>query len=111
MPEHANSEAMLRILEPFDSSVLRPRDLAQPFADPHDALVMARLRRRAVAEQRSELRPELDPHGMIREGALHLAMLLVADDLRQVLHEVAAAGNVQHLDPAAHREHWHVARK
>src|SRR5438132_8874852 len=105
MPEHANSEAMLRILEPFDSSVLGPCDLAQPFADAPDALVMARLRRRAVAEQRSELRPGLDSHGMVREGALHLTVLLVADDLRQMLHEVAAAGNVQHLEAAAHREH------
>ena len=48
---------------------------------------------------------------MVREGALHLTVFLVADDLGQVLHEVAAAGDVQHLQPAAYREHGHVARK
>ena len=36
-------------------------------------------------------------------------VLLVPDDLRQVLDEVAAAGDVQHLAPAADCEDRHVA--
>jgi hypothetical protein len=36
-------------------------------------------------------------------------VLLVPDDVGQVLDEVAAAGDVQHLAPAADCEHRHVA--
>ncbi len=38
-------------------------------------------------------------------------MLLVPDDLGQVLDEVAAARDVQHLEAAADREHRQVARE
>jgi hypothetical protein len=38
-------------------------------------------------------------------------VVLVADDFGKVLDEVAAPGDVQHLAPAADRQHGHVARE
>ena len=70
-----------------------------------------RLHRRVLAEHRAEARAVVDLHAVIGEDALHLAMLLAADDLRQMLHEVAAARDVQHLEAAADGEHRHVARE
>ena len=48
---------------------------------------------------------------MLGELADDLAMLLVPDNLRQVLDEVAAASDVEHLEAAADREHRQVARE
>ena len=104
-------EAPLGILERLDRAVVGPRDLAQPFADAADALVVVRLHRRVLAEQRAEPRAVVDLHAVLREDARHLAVLLVPDHLGQVLHEVAAARDVQHLEAAADREHRHVARE
>jgi hypothetical protein len=35
----------------------------------------------------------------------------VADDVGQVLEEIAAASDIQHLQAAADRENWHVPRQ
>jgi len=48
---------------------------------------------------------------MLGEDTRYLAVLLVADYLGEVLHEVAATGDVQHLQAAADGEHRHVARE
>ena len=109
MPEHADDERLSRILEPLDRAVVGPRDLAQPFADPPDALVVVRLhRRRATC---ADAGGRIDAHRVLGERAVDLAVLLVPDDLGQVLDEVAAARDVQHLEAAADREHRHVARE
>ena len=52
----------------------------------------------------------LHVHGMLGEGAEHLAVPLVPDGLRQVL-EVAAADDVQELEAAADGERRDVARE
>ena len=70
---------------------------------------MMRLDRGALTEQRAEPRSLLDLDLVVGEDARRLLVLLVADDLGQVLDEVAAAGDVQHLRAAADREHGHVA--
>ena len=46
---------------------------------------------------------------VVGEHPGRVLVLLVADDLGQVLDEIAAARDVQHLRAAAHREHRHVA--
>src|SRR5439155_21422 len=48
---------------------------------------------------------------VIRVRTRRVLVLLVADDIRQVLHEVAAARDIQHLAPTADRQHGHVALK
>ena len=47
MPQHAEGEPLVGILEPLDDAVLGPRDLPQPVADPAEALVVVRLDRAA----------------------------------------------------------------
>src|SRR5207302_3378350 len=95
MPEHAEREALRRVLDALERPVLRPGRLAQVRADPPEALVVVGLHRRAVAEQRAEPALGIDAHAVRREDARRLAVLRVADDLRQVLDEVPAAGDVQ----------------
>ena len=56
VPQYADREALLGILQRFDRAVIGPRDLAQPFADATEALVMVRLDRRAIAKQPTDLR-------------------------------------------------------
>ena len=73
------------------------------------ALVVMRLDRRALAEELAELRRRLDAHVVVGEDARRVLVPLVADDLGQVLDEVAAARDVQHLRAAADGEHRHVA--
>ena len=53
--------------------------------------------------------PRLDRDVVVGEDARGLLVPLAADDLRQVLDEVAAPGDVQDLAAAADREHRHVA--
>ena len=62
-----------------------------------------------LAEHRSEPRAGLDLDVVVGEGARCVLVPLVADDVRQVLHEVAAERDVQHLRAAADREHRQVA--
>ena len=81
VPEHAEREAVRRILDRLDRPVLGPGALAQPVADPTEALVVRRLHRRAVAEDRAEPRIALDPHLVVRHHALLMPMAVVADDL------------------------------
>ena len=55
------------------------------------------------------VREDLDP--VVGEDARRVLVPLVADDLGKVLDEVAAAGDVQDLAPAADGQHGHVARE
>src|SRR5919197_2240232 len=111
VPEHAEREALRRVLDGLQRPVVRPGRLAQAAADAAEALVVVGLHRRAVADQRAEPARGIDPHAVRREDAGRLAVLLVADHLRQVLDEVASAGDVQDLAPAADGEHGHIARQ
>ena len=63
----------------------------------------------ARAEDRGKPGSLLHVHGMLGEGAEHLAVPLVPDGLGQVLEEVAAADDVQELEAAADRERRDVA--
>src|SRR3954469_7465244 len=109
MPEDTHREAAAGILDGLPRSVLGMRGNAKALPDPPNSLVMMRLHRCMVAEQRPEPRAGLNGHVMIRERAGRVLVLLVADDVRKMLHEVAAARDVQHLAPTADREHGHVA--
>ena len=51
-------------------------------ADPPEALVVRRLDRRGVAEDRPEPRIGLDPHTVIRHQSVLMPMAIVADDFR-----------------------------
>src|SRR3954468_3037547 len=98
MPQNPEREAPVGILERLDRPVVGPRDLAQATADRADALVVARHHRCLIAEQTAELRALLDPHRMLGEGSRRLPVLLVADHLGEVLHEIAAPRDVQYLE-------------
>src|SRR5581483_11055286 len=54
VPEDADREAPLGILERLDRAVVRPRGRPQPVADPPQPLVVVRLDRRPLAEQLAE---------------------------------------------------------
>src|SRR3954451_3412734 len=102
VPEHAEREAARRILERLDRPVVGARRPAQPLAEPAEALVVMRLDRRVVADQRAELRLGLDRDVVLGELAGQLLVLLVPDHLGQVLDEVAAESDVQHLRAATY---------
>src|SRR5215218_10061752 len=69
MPEDAEREAVRRILDRLDRPVLGPGALAEPLPDPPEALVVRRLHRSPVAEDRPEARIGLDPHAVVRHRA------------------------------------------
>jgi hypothetical protein len=70
---------------------------------------MVRLHGRSLAEQRAEAAAVLHLDLMVGEDTGGVLVLLVADDLRQVLEEIASAGDVQHLRSTAYREYRHVS--
>src|SRR5689334_18115321 len=110
MPEDAERETPGGVLEPLERPVLGPGGLDQAFADPPDTLVVTRLDcRLPCAEHRSQLRALLDLDRMLREHAANLAVPGVADGVRQVLDEVAAAHDVEELEAAADRQRRDVA--
>src|SRR5438067_2908978 len=104
MPEDAQREAPRGVFQRFERAVVRARGLAQAFAEPAQALVVVRLHRRVVAEQGGEARPGLERDVVIRVGAGRVLVLVVADDLGQVLHQVPAEPDVQDLAPPADGE-------
>src|SRR5262249_38879867 len=110
MPQDADREALLGILEALERPVLRPGRLDEPVADAPDALMVARLDGGlAGADKPREPGALLDLDRMLGEDTLHLAVPAVAEGLRQVLDEVTAAGDVEQLEAAADREHRQVA--
>src|SRR5437016_5637710 len=111
MPEDAEGEAPRRILDRLDGAVLGHRGHAQPLAEAPESLMVVRLDRRALAEQLPEPASRLERDVVVREDAGRVLVLLVADDVREVLHEVAAKRDVQDLRAAADREHRQVARE
>ena len=94
-------------LERLDGAVLRPRRLAQAVADPAEALVVMGLHRRPVAEDAGRVRLGFTVV-VVGEDAGGVLVVVVADDVRQVLDEIAAARHVQDLRAAADREHGQV---
>ena len=109
MPLHAHGEPERRILDRLERPVLGPRGLDQPVAEPSEALVVVRRHVGARSHDRAEPRAVLDLDRMHGELARHLLVDVVPDGLGKVLHEVAAAGDVQELEAAADRERRHVA--
>ena len=65
VPEHADGEPLAGILDRLERAVLGPGRLDEPVADAAEALVVVRLDRRPLAEQRAEpaLRPSRRPRG------------------------------------------------
>ena len=106
MPQDADEERLPGVLHGLDDSVLGPGDLAQAVAEPAETLVMVRLDR---AADLAEARVRGNADAVLRELAGDGAVLLVPDDVGEVLNEVAAAHDVQHLGPAADRQHGEVA--
>src|SRR5205807_4868148 len=90
MPEDAEREAPSGVLDSLDRPVVRPGDLAQAFPHAAETLMMRRLHGSTVADHGTKLRVVVDPNGMLGEHPSDLAMRLVADEVGEVLHEVAA---------------------
>ena len=111
MPQHAEREPPLGILDRLDRAVLGVRRGPQAAAEPAKRLVVMRLNGSMVAHDRAEPRSFFDHHIVVGEDAGRVLVPLVTDHLRQVLNQVAAERHVQHLRPAADRENGHVAGK
>src|SRR5262249_36109347 len=94
LPQHPDDKRLLRILDPRDCAVLGPGDFTQAVAHLADALVVVGHDR---AADLADTRRRIYADAVLRELAEGLAMLLVSDDVRQVLDEVAAARDVEHL--------------
>src|SRR6202022_3794630 len=92
VPEHAEGEAPLGILEPLDRPVFGPGQGSEPGAEPAEALVVVRLDRRAVADQRPEHAVGVDVDLVLGEDAGNELVFLVADYVGQVLPGVPAEG-------------------
>src|SRR5256885_1616088 len=106
MPQDADDERLVGILDPLDGAVLGPGDLTEAFADSIDALVVMRHDR---AANLADARRGIDANRVLRELPEYLAVLLVPHDLGQVLDDVAAPGDVEHLEATADREHRQLA--
>src|SRR6478609_916020 len=102
MPQDADEERLLGILDPLDGAVLGPGDLAEALADSTDALVVMRHDR---AANLADTRRGIDADSVFRELPQHLAVLLVPHELGQMLDDVPAARDVEHLEAAADCEH------
>ena len=73
------------------------------------ALMVVRLHVDLGSENTGEAASRLDLDLVLRELAGRLLVLLVPDQVRQVLDQIAAERDVQHLRAAADREHRQVA--
>src|SRR5688572_12986992 len=104
MPEHAEREAAGRVFDRLDRPVLRPGSFGEPLAEAAVALMVVALDRRALAEQPLEAAAGLERDLVVAEDAGRVLVLLVADDLGEMLDDVAAAGDVQHLASPADRK-------
>ena len=111
VPEDSDGEAAGGVLDRLDRVVVGSRADAEALAEPAVALVVVRLDCRSVVDQRAERRVRQHLDAVLGEGAGNLAMALVTDPLGDVLLEVAAERDVQHLRPAADGEHRHVPRE
>ena len=108
MPENAEGEPPRRILDRLERSVLGPGRPGETLPQPAEALVVVALHRRAVAEDSLHSAAGFQLDVVIAEDARRVLVLLVTDDVRQVLNEIAAESDVQDLAAAADREHGHV---
>src|SRR5579862_554367 len=97
MPQNADREPARRLLEGLDRAVVGARRDAQALADAAVALMMVRLHRHARAEQPAETGSRLELDLVVGEHPRGVLVLLVADLVGQVLDEVAAERDVQHL--------------
>src|SRR3954453_18522585 len=101
MPEDPECEASARILERFEGAVFRPRGLLQPITQAAIALVVMALDGCMVAEDLLDTGARLELDVVVGELTRSVFVLLVADDVREMLDEIAAQRDVQDLAPAA----------
>ena len=111
MPLHAHGEAQGGVLDALDRAVLSPGEGGEAGADAVRGLVVMRADVGMRAEQRPCARGGVEPHGMGAEDVGDRLVALVANDLGQVLVQVAAAHDVEQLHAAADGEGRHVARE
>ena len=110
MPQDGDGEALVRVLEALERPVVRPRGLDEALPHAPDTLVVARLDAVVpVADDLGEPRPLLHLDSVLGERAERRSVAVVPDVVRKVLDEVAAAGDVEQLEPAADRERRDVA--
>ena len=112
MPLHAQHEVAVRPFEPLDHAVRRAGHDPKPGADPVGRLVVRGVDRHALAARHpgeQAVRPDLDLVLGHAPGGVGASMAnLLADVIGQVLEEIAAVGDVQHLGAAADREDRHA---
>src|SRR5712691_11815839 len=109
VPEDTDREATGRIFDRLQGAVVGPGHLGQALAESPEALVMVRLDQGTLAEERADAAAALQPDAVIGKRARRVLVLLVADDVGQVLHEIAAERHVEYLASAADGKHRHVA--
>jgi hypothetical protein len=78
VPEHAEHERTLRILDRLDRPVVGPCDLTQALADPTETLVVVRLDRRVPPDELAEPAAGVDPDIVVAEDAWLLLVAFVA---------------------------------
>jgi hypothetical protein len=71
--------------------------------------MMMRIHGRVLTQQPPDPRAWLNADVVIGVGPGRVLVLFIADHFRQVLEKIAAERDVQHLAPAADREHRQVA--
>ena len=109
MPEDADGEPTGGVLERLDLTVGVAGGDTEAGAEAGVALVVVRLHIDLGSENAGEAASGLDLDLVLRELTGRLLVPLVPDEVRQVLDQVAAERDVQHLRAAADREHRQVA--
>src|SRR5215210_1369204 len=110
MPEHAEHEGAGRVFDGLDRVVFG-RPTGDREATPHVfyPLVVVRLDRRPPrAGGAGGERVAVEAHLVVGEGAWRVAVLLVAEHVREVLLDGAPVGDVEDLHPAADAEDGHL---
>ena len=116
MPLHADAESARGILDGFDDAIGRGGGRDESFSERLHGLMMAAVHGALIAvldagahqafERASWRHPDVMRN---REPGFTYDMLDAAGDfVRDVLHEGAAARDVQHLNAAANREHREI---
>src|SRR5215210_8162390 len=111
MPEHAEHEGAGRVFDGLDRVVFG-RPTGDREATPHALypLVVVRLDRRPPrAGGTGGERVGVEAHLVVGEGAWCMAVLFVAERVREVLLDGAPVGDVEDLHPAADAEDGHLA--
>jgi hypothetical protein len=108
VPLHADHPGHLSVLDGFHGLVVGPRRGDQRLAHPAERLMVIRRDAGPLAQHLDEPAALGDRDVVPGEAADHRAMPLMADDVGQVLDEVAAESDVEHLHAAADRKNRNV---